>query len=122
MKESKLTRRQLMKVTVMSGAGVALAACAPAAAPAAPAAAPAAATEAPKAAQAPKATDVPKPTEAPKAAETPKPTDVPKLAAVMERRGLGPDVCLPRGGLARAGVIEAGNLRAVESPAQERVL
>ena len=87
MKESKLTRRQLMKVTVMSGAGVALAACAPAAAPAAPAAAPAAATEAPKAAQAPKATDVPKPTEAPKAAEAPKPTDVPKLAA-----GTIPDV------------------------------
>ena len=71
MKESKLTRRQLMKVTVMSGAGVALAACAPAAAPAAPVA--------------PAATEAPKPTDAPKAeekpTEAPKPTDVPKLAA-----------------------------------------
>ena len=77
MKGTKLTRRQLLRYSVIGGAGAALAACAPAqqAAPAAPAA------EAPKA-EAAKPTDVPKaeekPTEAPKAEV--KPTEAPTAA------------------------------------------
>jgi peptide/nickel transport system substrate-binding protein len=72
MNSNKLTRRQLLRLSAMAGAGAALAACAPAATPAAaPTAAPAepaapAATEAPAAA--PAATEAPAPTEAPAAA------------------------------------------------------
>lgn len=56
MKKQKLTRRNVLQITAIGGAGALVAACAPAAAPAAPAAAPAApAAEAPKATEAPAA-------------------------------------------------------------------
>ena len=82
-KETKLTRRQLLRMSTLAGTGALLAACA-GAAPAAPAAtsAPAApaATEAPKATEAPAATEAPKATEAPAATEAPKPTEAPAAA------------------------------------------
>ena len=78
MKKTKLTRRQVLQVAAIGGAGAVLAACA-APAPSAPAAAPAApAAAAPT--DAPKATDAPKPTDAPAAAEAtkaPEPTAAP---------------------------------------------
>lgn len=72
MKESKLTRRQLLRLSALAGAGAVVAACSPAAAP----------TEAPKQ-EAPKAeaaTEAPKPTDAP-AAEAPAATEAPKAEA-----------------------------------------
>jgi peptide/nickel transport system substrate-binding protein len=69
MKNESLTRRQLLRLSVLAGAGAAVAACG-AAAPAAPAAP---AAEAPKAEEAPAA-------EAPKAEEA-KPTEAPKQEA-----------------------------------------
>jgi multiple sugar transport system substrate-binding protein len=67
-KETKLSRRQLLRLSAVAGTGALVAACAPAAPTAAPAA-PAAPTEAPATA----------PTEAPK--EEPKPTEAPAAAA-----------------------------------------
>jgi len=93
MDRNRLTRRQLIRVSLMTGTGALLAACAPAApaaAPAAPAATTAPATEAPKPTEAPKAEE--KPTEAPKTEEA-KPTEAPsadtsKLPEVPRNRTL----------------------------------
>ena len=82
MKESKLTRRQLLRMSALAGAGAVVAACTPAAAPTA-APQQEAATEAPKLEA---ATDAPKPTDAPvaeAATEAPKPTDAPKTEAAI---------------------------------------
>jgi len=65
MKKQQLSRRKVLQLTAMGGAGAIVAACAPAA-PAQPAAPAAPAAEAPKATEAPKA-EAPAATEAPKA-------------------------------------------------------